>query len=208
MKNFILFFALLMASLSATASNQYVCKCDAGSSAACAANVGSNTNSGTSASSPKRDLPTSVSGFSDNDTLFLCTGGSWVTSNGFVNSTNFGATTPFKINWYAPTTGCDVSCANTKPIISCTAADCTVINYGIGGAASNKNGFAMSNVELSCKGASGVTAGVGISGDSNYFTLNNFYIHDCGFGVISTGFLASQGSTDGNNDFLTFTNGT
>lgn len=197
---------ILFATLPAAAADAYYCRCDTGANASCATNAGNNGNAGTSASVPKLDIPANASGFSAGDTMFLCTGGSWVTVNGFVNSTNFTPTSPFKINWYVPPSGCTGACATAKPILSCTAADCTVISYGIGGTASHKDGFSITNIALDCSAATGLPNGMVISGDSNYLTADTFTVTGCAFGVLSQGILATIGSTDGTNDYLTFRN--
>lgn len=206
MKRFFVMLALLLMGVSAEAVTIYACRCDAGSDAACSTYVGANVNAGTAPALPKQDMPAAAT-FSGGNTLFLCAPGSWVLPDGYIVSTNYGSATPFKIDTYVPT-GCTGSCATHVPRISCTNVDCSAMSWGIGGTASNKNGFQVNNIELHCTGAGGATIGLAISGDSNYFSLTNFYIHDCGFGVLSQGFLAAQGTTDGRNDFLKFQNGT
>jgi hypothetical protein len=197
---------LLLIALPVTAADAYFCRCDTGANASCATNVGNNGNSGATSSLPKLDIPANASGFNAGDTMFLCTGGSWLTVNGFVDTTNFTPTSPFKINWYVPPSGCTGGCATAKPILSCTATDCNVIAFGIGGTATHKDGLSISNVALDCSAATGLPTGLFINGDSNYLTVDTFTITGCSIGVLSQGILSTIGTSDGMNDYLTFRN--
>ena len=111
----------------------YYCDCGTGAEASCVA--GNDSNTGTSANTPRRTLANAVSKFSTlgiNDTVALCKGGAFDSTGGLnIGSNRCGAGVACNaLREYTPTT----FTGTAKPIINNAAGNATLFNFdGNGG---------------------------------------------------------------------------
>lgn len=163
----------------------YVCDCQAGAHGSCVA--GSNSNAGTSASSPKQtedsiDFETLAAG----TRVEFCRGGSWVNFSVFIRNFNATAASPITFTDYAPPSG---------------ATGCPLMQSG-----SNQSGFFVSNYndglfdggyvfENLCLRGDGVNgSGVQAFSQVTDITVRNMDIRNYSIGVYAAGFAPSSGT--------------